>query len=246
MRMGLFGFGKVECPVDPDSREWIEANMKWFAEEFGDSRLKAPVILPVDEFFPFGLDGTEVQAHRMFAHICGFMEVNPDDVHLEFAEHDEPLTTGTLEYNWSSDAPAGTYEDNVYTKITISRAHLGNALGFVATAAHELGHFLLLGQDRLDADEPDNEPLTDLLTVYFGLGIFGANASLVERQYEGAIGMAGWGYSRTGYLDFPMWGYSHAVFAHARGEDKPPWAAYLRPDVRALFKRGMKYIQQGG
>jgi hypothetical protein len=38
----------------------------------------------------------------------------------------------------------------------------------VATVAHELGHVLLLGEGRISAQQQDHEPLTDLLTVFFG------------------------------------------------------------------------------
>lgn len=242
----MFGFGAAECPVEDDIREWMEWRFAWLARTFGDEcMLTGPVITPTDEFFPCGLDGGEEAARRMFALVCKYMEVDPATVNLEFYDAEEPVGHGHIEIDWSGSGAAGTYQQHG-KNVAICRDALNDPLSFVATAAHELGHELLLGADKLDADVEDHEPLTDLLTVFRGLGIFGANASLNERQYEGAIGWAGWSYSRTGYLDFPMWGYAHAILAFAREEAKPEWARQLRPDVRALFKQGLKYLQRHG
>jgi hypothetical protein len=246
----MFGFmrrGDVECPVEPYFRDWILGRLGWLAEHLGDERLmEGAVVTPTGEHFPFGLDGTEETGRRMFEHVCGLMDVDPASLQLRFEDSAKPLTTGSLEYDWSSDGAAGTYEDHETQIITIASDALSDPMEFVATAAHELGHVILLGGGHLSGDEEDGEPLTDLLTVYYGMGIFGANASLSERQYEGAIGMSGWGYSRKGYLDFPMWGFAHAGYAFARGEANPPWAKRLRPDIRALFKQGLRYLEQTG
>jgi hypothetical protein len=50
-------------------------------------------------------------------------------------------------------------------------------VALVSTLAHELGHVLLLADGRISAQQQDHEPLTDLLTIFFGLGIFSANAA---------------------------------------------------------------------
>ena len=46
----------------------------------------------------------------------------------------------------------------------------------IAAIAHELGHVLLLGGGLISATRRDGEPLTGLVTVYLGMGIFTANA----------------------------------------------------------------------
>jgi hypothetical protein len=242
----MFGFGEVECPVEPDLRDWMEGRFAWLVVNFGEEPLlRRPVITPTDDFFPFGLDGSEDAARRMFALVCKYMDVDPTTVSLEFYDTDEPVGRGHIEIDWSGSGAAGTYQAQGKT-IAIRRDALNDPLSFIATSAHELGHEILLNCGFEDADEEDHEPLTDLFTVYRGLGIFGANASLNERQYEGAIGMSGWGYSRTGYLDFPMWGYAHALLAYARDEAKPPWARHLRLDVHTLCKQGLKYLHKHG
>jgi tetratricopeptide (TPR) repeat protein len=77
--------------------------------------------------------------------------------------------------------------------------------------------------------------LTDLLTVFFGLGIFTANSVIREANWR--VGrFSGWNLSRQGYLGLAEYAYALALYAAARGERKPDWLRHLRPDLLALFK----------
>ncbi len=85
----------------------------------------------------------------------------------------------------------------------------------------------------------DHEPLTDLLTVYFGLGIFTANTAFeYSRAQRG--GPAHRLSSRLGYLTEPMYGL--ARYAWLRGEADPSWARYLDTNPRTFLKRGLRYV----
>lgn len=113
----------------------------------------------------------------------------------------------------------------------------------VATIAHELGHVLLLGDGRISAEQEDHEPLTDLLTIFFGLGIFSANAAFeYSREVRGGYGYAST--SRLGYLTEPMYGYGLARYAWIRGEMDPGWARYVDTNPRTFLKRGLRYLVQ--
>lgn len=114
----------------------------------------------------------------------------------------------------------------------------------VGTMAHELAHHRLLGEERLDDDEFDNELLTDLTVVFHGLGIFLAN---IPRAWES--GFTNWpdtATSRPEYMTQPMFGYALAHAAWFRQERKPHWAAHLRPDARASFKQGLRHLFETG
>jgi hypothetical protein len=78
-------------------------------------------------------------------------------------------------------------------------------------------------------------PLTDLLAVYFGLGVFMANNAIREVNWRSA-GWSGWSLGRQGYMTMPEYAYALALYSLARGEQRPHWARCLRPDVRAFFK----------
>jgi hypothetical protein len=68
------------------------------------------------------------------------------------------------------------------------------------------------------SDRKDGEPLTDLLTVYLGMGILTANACFDFANTAGyqfrRIG--GWSTSRLGYLTEQMFGYGLARHAWLR------------------------------
>ena len=119
------------------------------------------------------------------------------------------------------------------------RGAAARPVALVATIAHELGHVRLLDEGRISADQRDHEPLTDLLTVYFGLGVFTANAAFDFRQ-----GRTGWSYQRLGYLTEQMYGYALACYAHLRGETAPRWARHLDTNPRGYLKQSLRYLER--
>jgi len=104
----------------------------------------------------------------------------------------------------------------------------------VAVLAHEIAHIKLLGEDRLATN---NEPLTDLATIFFGLGVFNANEAFRTSQtYES------YSWRATGYLSQPQWGYALALFAHLRDEISPCWIDHLTPNVKSDFLQAQQFI----
>ena len=95
------------------------------------------------------------------------------------------------------------------------------------------------------ATRRDGEPLTDMLTVYLGMGIFTANAVLEHWHTAGdsPASLARWHTAEQGYLTEPMYGYALARYAVLRGEAKPAWAAYLDTNPRVSLKKSLRYLQ---
>ncbi|HEY2825858.1 MAG TPA: hypothetical protein VGI83_09955 [Gemmatimonadales bacterium] len=95
------------------------------------------------------------------------------------------------------------------------------------------------------ADGEDHEPLTDLLTVFTGFGIFAANAAF---RFESSN--SGWRTRRLGYLTAPMFGYALACHAWLRGEagshEQPRWARFLDTNPRGYFKQGTRFLEVHG
>lgn len=238
----MFGFSKPVCPVDDDRAQWLEDNFRWLGEHLGKQSLStAHVIEPTDKFFPLPLNNDE-NATRTFESICGWMGVEVAAVNLEFIDGDSnKAEIADKLMQWRSNAPAGTWDDEAAQRIRISRDTFDDPMHFVAVAAHELGHQILLGGGILTGDEEDHEPLTDLLTVCKGLGIFGANSCIHFGQYDG-LGKHGHEWATRGYLGIAEWAYALALFARARGEGKPPWRTHLRPDARDLFDKAVKWL----
>ena len=149
----------------------------------------------------------------------------------------------------SHSGSAGLYVGNDSTDangnpraaIGIEVSQLADPVCLVATLAHELGHEILLGRGLVTADQQDHEPLTDLLTVFLGLGVFTANATIRDRGWSSGT-LAGWQTKRLGYLDQRTFGYALARFAWTRSETKPSWTKHVRPDVRLPMKQGLQFI----
>lgn len=105
----------------------------------------------------------------------------------------------------------------------------------VATLAHELSHIKLLGEERLLEND---EQVTDLNTIIFGLGIFNANAAFASYQ-----DFRSQGWRKLGYLTQMDWGYALALFAQLRGENDPDWTKHLCKNVKSDFAKSYRYLE---
>jgi len=175
----------------------------------------------------------------MLDRVCAYMDIEPAIVELSLYADRNPVFEG----RWQQGT-AGLYHPEAGKfRVWVEVANLGDPLGLVATLAHELGHVLLLGQGRISAEEEDHEPLTDLLTVFYGMGVFTANSVIrVNHWHAGAV--AGWNMKRRGYLGMREYGYAFARFARARDEDGADWSGELRLDVRSAFNDAMRFLEQ--
>lgn len=236
----MFGFRAPRLPVTSEQKAWVDRRMDWLTQEFGESRLRAVrVIHPTPEFFPDPYHGKAEDLETMFRRVCEYMAV--DSARIEpylYCDEGPQLGPGL---HIERERAAGLYHHGDIARIGIEAAQLTDPMSLVATIAHELGHVLLLGDGRISREEADHEPLTDLLTVFLGMGIFGANACFRDSAWS-AAGWHGWRTSKLGYLPQPVWGYALALFALRRNEPSPDWLKHLRPDIRAPFKASRHHL----
>lgn len=219
------------CPVEAQEHDWIIESMRWLGERFGPEPLRRPVILPTPEYFPGTYSGTEADVRSVFERVAGYMRIDPSSIDLDLVVDDEHALLEHLPIQRERHGAAGTFEPGSgrpLIHLDLGQAEKPTAL--VATIAHELGHTQLHGTEREDL-----EPLTDLLAIYFGLGIFGANAAF---EYD----RGGW--SRLGYLTEPMFGYTLAHYALLRGEDRPTWAKHVDTNPRTFLHKGLRYLAE--
>jgi hypothetical protein len=237
-----------KCPVEADDKLWLEESMEWLLEEFGCDAFRAvAVILPTDEFFPDLYSGDEDDVWALLERVCGFMSVDPNLLELKFFDDEHSELQGSLCcYESTYDGASGIYnERGDKSVISLATSQLADPMFLVATLAHELGHVRLLGERRIEADFEDHEPLTDLLTVFFGLGVFAANTAFSFRQWANTSSQ-GWRTDRQGYLSEEMFGYALALFAQMRGESDPNWPRYLEGSVKTYFKNAQRYLEKTG
>ena len=119
--------------------------------------------------------------------------------------------------------------------VAIRSSQFKDPLCLVATMAHELGHVILLGRGLMSPQTSDHEPMTDLLTVYLGFGVFNANAANRFKQFQDER-RQGWSIQRLGYLTEEIFGYALAKFSVERGEGRVEWQRHLSTNVRSLLQ----------
>jgi hypothetical protein len=223
------------CPVTPEARAWLDYRWAWLRREFGLKRLREhPLILPNDTFFPDPYRGTPEDVEKLLARVAGFMGVDVHSLELHYYEEQEDQQT-TAGYYRENDA--GKFE------VWLEVAQLRDLESMIATMAHELGHVLLLGHKRITSDDQDHEPLTDLITVYMGMGVFVANSVLQESSWDKNYrGTWGWQLGKQGYLPMHEFGYGFALYAVDREETSPSWLKALRLDVRTACKQSIKVL----
>lgn len=241
------------CPVDASRRVWIERSLRWFVREFGEQAALGEAAIPAPEFYPAGYAARPEQIHELFERICGLMYVKPGRVHLVLREGGRA---------WSSRDPrfVGRFRATRFgrDRIELDLTEAADPCLLTAVLAHELGHKRLLGEGRVSTRRRDHELLADLVTVYFGLGLFSASAAVPH--WKRAEGWATFPLTEVtismlttagderhlGYLDGREYGYALAYWAHMRGESNPLWARHLDPDVRAIMKQGLDYLVRIG
>jgi len=235
------------CPIADENRIWLEKSFSFLLEIFNKEKIKQRAILiPHHSNFPIKYNGESQTAIDTLKIVAKQMEVEFDEIELDF--YDEGLTeisTGSplrggrifLSRREEDKGSAGLYfgkqEDNKY-HIALERRKLKQPENMVATLAHEIAHIKLLGENNI---EENNEKLTDLTTMIFGLGIFNANAAF---QTFRTIDSSGW--RKMGYLSQMEWGYALSLLAHIRGEKTPDWIEYLTLNIKGDFKQGERFI----
>jgi hypothetical protein len=230
----MFGLFTPSCPVELPTKTWVERRMLWLAERLGIHRLaNCQVVTPTDEFFPDRYDADYPSVRLCLDRMCGYMGVDPGAITLEVLP-DEALPNA-----------AGLYEMRTRGNVCIAQSQLADPARLMATLAHEIAHEILLRGAHLTGTESDHEYITDLLTAFLGVGIFGANATIRTSSWHGG-GMSWWSISRLGYLSSIEFGYALALVAFVRREVAPAWARHLRTDARKTLSAGLRFLEKTG
>ena len=235
-----------DCPVSERSRLWLENAFLLLLIFFGkENTQQRPVLTPHHSDFPIQYGGTEETAFDTMKIVAAQMEVPFDSIQLAFYDDEmREVSTGSpfggkiylgalKEDQIASGVYLGQTEDGKY-ELWLNRKNLSEPESLVATLAHEIAHIKLLGENRI---KENNEPLTDLTMVIFGLGIFGANVAFKTTQT-----FESYGWSSGGYLSQMEWGYALALFAHLRQEQSPKWINHLTTNVKSDFLLGQQFI----
>ena len=241
----MFGLAP-KAPVEPEAAAWIERSMQALLSVFGHEFVQSvPVVLPTEAFFPDDWDGGEASSERFLHQVCSHMGVDPQRLRLAFLVEDGDKVKDSMPY-WEgqSQGAAGLYinsEAQGKIVIAVKVSERRDLTALIGVMAHELAHVVLMADGRLPPDTEHMEPMTDLYTVFCGMGLFTANSAAKFTQFDNGR-KAGWSFQRQGYLSEPSFGYALAVFTEMRSEHKPAWAKYLNTNVGAYFRQSCKAI----
>jgi hypothetical protein len=189
------------------------------------------MIEPTEEFFPDTYDRTPEGAQRLFDRLLDYMQIDQARVRL------------VVPADWTDQDPLGRYNQGDPATIDLNPLQLSDPESVVGTLAHELAHEILIGGGLVEDNNEDLERMTDLLPIFLGLGIFGANSALREQSFrEGRTSW--WSIQKRGYLPMRMHAYGLALFAWARQEALPGWSAHLRLDIREAMLSGLKFLEK--
>lgn len=233
------------CHLEADEKAWVERRMVWLREHFGASPIRRPPLDPTSQLLPKQWDGSHQAGVDLFRRLCDFMRVDSTRLHVQFYSKSESHDADSAYAGeMHSSGPAGLYhhpEGSQNLVVALEESALLRPASLAATICHELGHVHLLADQHITPDEKDCEPLTDLLTVFFGAGILTANSAFQFSQWQDHK-MQGWSVSRQGYLSEPLFGFSLACFSWYRGDRDAIWRKYLRQNIAYYFEDSMHYL----
>lgn len=242
----MFGF-RPKLPVSEEDRQWLDDGFNRLSRMLGHKRmLEAKLILPDADHFPDHYDKSELAVEKMLCRICNYMKVDRSQIDLEiFPDETEELKEMLPYWKGSHNGCAGLYvhpdDESNRMVVALRSSQLDDPMALVATLAHELGHVILLGGSLMEHSVKDMEPMTDLLTVFLGFGIFNANSAARLTKWQNDR-KQGWSMQRLGYLPEEIYGYALARFAHERGERDPKWAKHLSTNVQTYFKKSAAWL----
>ncbi|WP_042418751.1 hypothetical protein [Streptacidiphilus anmyonensis] len=245
----------ARCPVTETRREWTGKAMRWCVREFGLDAARRPVAAPGAGFVPPGWSGSQEQVRALVGWVCGVMDVDPESFSVEF------FRTPEGEPSRKRHAIGRYRRVGGRNVVELDLREVGDPERLAGVVAHELGHKRLLGEPRRQRLPAEGEEMTDLVTVYLGMGIFTANGA---RRFARAA--RGWsalplgdltdemlsastheGLSTVGYLTETELGFALACLCRLRGESEPPaWAGALHPGPRAALLQGLRYLAAHG
>lgn len=221
---------------DPEVIDWLFATYRWLLRETGgvqQFRRRTTLILPAPPFYaiPPGLDDEE-RAEALFE--ATRANAGMEDWPVKLVPHDESEQDFQRSLGQRTHGAAGTFRRGARRPvITYAPSILRDETTFVATMAHELGHYYNSDFDSAaPGGEAGYEPATDITAVFLGFGIFMANRTF----HHDAQGI-----SQLGYLDEKVLSYALAIFLALH--ELPVPAKHLEANPRAYIKDALADLE---
>jgi hypothetical protein len=222
-----------DFPLSETRRQALDAGFLYLKRLFDfDIITRKPIVLLGSEGFP-ELIKTSGEIHSVMKRVAAVMDINVNEIELIVTpETQEKEVTGNSSY--VAGYYQGKNEKGKYV-ITILDGGFKDIERIIATLVHEFCHIKLLGEGRM---EENSEELTDMLTMFYGFGIYTANTSLKYSQHS-----KGWNYNFLGYLRQTDWAYLFALYLLTRQETDPDWLLQLNKTITKDIERALEFFQ---
>jgi hypothetical protein len=231
----MFGWFAPRSPLTTWEKTWTEFRMCWLAEHLGLERLQqARLILPTDTFFARNEKATLERAQALLRWLGDAMGVATNAIELRVCPDTQVPNAAGL-YQQQGEAAL----------ILVAESQLHDVEALTATLAHELAHELAVRKNLPMSSMSDFEWIIDLIPVFLGIGLFGANAVIREYIVRHTY-LTWWSIRRQGYLPARIIGYALALFCFGRGETTIDWLRYLRKDAAYPLRQGLRYLRKTG
>jgi hypothetical protein len=234
--------------LEPEQENWLLEAFVWVAKQLGGLQTLStrPIVLPNRAFFP----STDLEGHAKaeFVLDCirrqmGMLEW-PCNLIVQPERPGTRIPGMTYATVVSVGHAAGTFAlSGNSAEITYDPANIDHPWRLIATLAHELAHYRLSAVSQLPPGGPDMlEPATDLTTILFGFGLFGANTAFEFSGHQDFQGQ-GWSSSRLGYLRERDWIFGLALFLAAGDKPCDPLRPYLKDHLWSDLRSARKSLR---
>jgi hypothetical protein len=196
----------------------------------------APLVLPTDDFFPDRVTPDAAGAEVLARRLLGFAGLGELGVKVAtYASHKRRSGHHTAAFFLGIEDGACLFgfDENLFESPDKA----------VGTLAHEVAHAFREARSLVVDDREREELLTDLTTIYLGLGVLTANAAYQYSSYR-VLGGSAYEHSKMGYLPFQAMAFALAVHAVVRGEELGRVERHLSRSQADSFNAAVRALKE--
>jgi len=236
---------KSKTFLGSDDETWLIETWRSFLQNFGgvEDLSRSPLVTPSRTFFP----PTDATGHARAEYIFDLVKTHarmadwPCKLIAQPPRPETRINDVVFLQPVGKGMPLGTFS-SAGNEIIVSYdpGSVDDPWTLVATLAHELAHYILMAiRDRLPGGDDMHEYATDLLTVYMGFGLFGANCAFnfSRNNWE-------WKWSRKGYLPERAWAFALALFFQLREQSVDEAERFLKASLVTDLDHATRYLKK--
>ncbi|PHS12457.1 MAG: hypothetical protein COA78_08265 [Blastopirellula sp.] len=230
----MFGFFTPKCPVDDNTKAWIETGLVCLVEEFGMERLLRSEMVMIDDLLPESFDSTEESVRNLTDELCRKLQINPNEIELKFVSEEELSGANSL----YKQQPEGAV-------IHLAKDQTEDAGRLIEILCSDLCHHIILEGERNHPVPFDSARLSELLMAMLGFGEICANSDLSPSSPMMAnTDTTKKTIKRSVTLTPHNYGYALALCAWIRNDEIRDWSHLLGLDAESSLKQGVKFLQK--